>query len=244
MNAILISFLITAGGHSEAQEVLKHALSRYGNIKTIQAVITSVERTSFDTSSQSVGYKFSFKAPNLIRYDFFEPATGMMLMDGKRLWLYKPGDTVAYFSVAPSDTSRIQTPFSSFKIVDSLISLGFKFSDVARTGDTLMSIQLAPPSFANIDMKITIDVDLKDTLLRRITIQGADFSQKTEYFDYVKADGGIKLPSRIVVTRQNAGATLKRITLFKKIKVNSAIPDTVFQFLPPKGVKMRMLGSR
>jgi outer membrane lipoprotein-sorting protein len=243
MNAILISFLIMTGGFDEAHQVLDHALSRYGDVRTIQATITSIETSSFDTAAQLVGYEFFFKAPNLVRYDFFEPDTGIMLLDGKRLWLYQPGDTAAYFSAAPTDTSRIQTPLSSFKIVDSLLSLGFEFSNVTRTGDTLMSIRLEPPSFAGIDMKITLDVDLRDTLLRRIAIEGADFSQKTEYLDYVEADGGIKLPSKIVVTKKSYGATLKRVTSFKKIDVNSTIPDTVFEFVPPEGVKIHILGG-
>ncbi len=243
MKAILLLFLVTANGQN-ARRILRAALDRYNNIKAISMSVSARETYSFDSTVDSVAYRFFFKSPNLVRYDFTAPDTGIMLVDGKRVWMYQPGDTVAYFSVLPSDTSSVETPFSSFRIVDSLLSLGFKFSEVETSGDTLMRIHLVPPDFADIKMDIGIEISLKDTLLSSITIEGEGFSNRTEYMDYVDAGDGVKLPQKVVSTRKHGDAAIKRVMIFRDVRVNAELPPSVFEFTPPHGVHIRMISGQ
>ncbi len=243
MNEIILAVSITVIGslNTRAMNLLKAALSPYDSIHSITAVVSARESYSSDTTVSMVKYRFYFVSPNKVRYDFFEPDTGTMLMDGRRVWLYRPGDTVAYFSPAPSDTGEIETPLSSFHIIDTLISLGFSVSESKLLSDSTVRIKLVPPEFADVSMEIELDISLKDTTLRSVVISGPGFANRTDYTGYRDAGGGILLPTKISTIKTRGNFVATREVIFEELHVNGRIPGKVFEFVPPAGVHIRPL---
>ncbi len=240
MNTILI-FLSISFNLNEGMELLHKALASYDSVRTISVEVYIRESSSFDTTVEASRLHLYFKKPDKVRYDFIEPDTAMIIADGERIWLYRPGDTVAFYQPAPRDKNYEKTPLSSLHLIDSLLEIGFRVSDSGYSRDSTVRIVLVPDSFAGIDMKVEIEINRKDTTVKSILIAGPDFSNKTEYFDYIRAGDGIKLPTRTLVTKTLGKDWLTDEMEFRRLKVNVEIPDSVFQFIPPPGVHLRPL---
>jgi len=91
INLVLCFFVI---GSLAAEDVILTASAFFQSVSEFYGTITDYEANmGITTGSSSMDAKVSFKRPNLLRIDFSNPATQVILFNGSQLTIYLPGSS-------------------------------------------------------------------------------------------------------------------------------------------------------
>lgn len=151
-------------------------------------------------------------------------STGTIVVtDGKQEWLYSPSQKVVYTDMLSSPTGAgTPTTASSGYVGQSLSPLALVQQFLTQSDATLIS------SSATINGHTVYDV--------HIASKSKDAG--AQYTGEVYIDTTTKLLVQVVLNTQSAGNGAKEVVDVPMLTLNSAVPDSIFAFTAPAGIKV------
>tara|TARA_B100000315_G_scaffold211919_1_gene209000 strand:- start:796 stop:1530 length:735 start_codon:yes stop_codon:yes gene_type:complete len=196
-------------GREEAIFAIERIRELQKDIKVITAKVFQRKRTRFTKNDIVSEGTITLKKPNLLYWKVESPERIIVVVDGKRFWLYHPElKEVQRHFLAQNMAARFSMDFFSSSIKVSLKELEKKFKVAIYSPPGIYLLELKPRS------KFTAKY------LSKISIW------------YRKEDG---VPVRFEVTGQKNNYT---VTTFKKISINPKIEKGLFDFIVPEGVEI------
>ncbi len=103
INLLLCLFVIST---LTAEEIMLTANAFFQSVSEFYGTITDYEANmGITASSSSMEAKVSFKRPNLLRIDFSNPATQVILFNGSQLTIYLPGSSAVLTQTVSNDAN-------------------------------------------------------------------------------------------------------------------------------------------
>lgn len=103
INLLLCLFVIST---LTAEEIMLTAGAFFQSVSEFYGTITDYEANmGITTGSSSMEAKVSFKRPNLLRIDFSNPATQVILFNGNQLTIYLPGSSAVLTQTVSNDAN-------------------------------------------------------------------------------------------------------------------------------------------
>jgi len=188
-----------------ADQFFKNVSARYATIKDYEASVSVL------AGKQSMSGTVIYKSPTLMRMDFTEPASQVIVYDGQSLVIYVP-ELRAILSQQTGSTSPVAAATG-----EGLRMLGRNYSVTFETGPT-------PTPLPGAESELVIRL-----VLSRLTV--------AEGFRTLK----LSIQPEKLLIRRLEGVTLAGDTIsydFKGIKLDQGIPDTRFIYDSPASANM------
>jgi len=215
---ILALVIVSCGGGLTTEEVVKDIQGKASNIVTYKAAWMGV--TYLKGQEVKASGTVSFKRPRYMRITSVDSFGGELLMffDGNNIWHYLPKEAIAYkYPQKEEDIYKAHLfgegwgiPCWPFKGIEK--DMKYLYSKTIK-GEDLYVLEIITesqrPELATVSMPI-----------------------RTQVFVRVK-DGVIQK----IISYDAQGKEIGFVE-FKDVQINIAIPDSVFVFIPPKGVKV------
>ena len=218
----------------QGQQLLNTAAQNLNNARTLHGVfdITISGQVYNGTINTEVWNAAPDKNRTLVLQSTVSrfPVGSIEVSNGKQLWQYDPVQKVVYTGPVSSDSSA-STPTATPS-----------GNDADTGGDGILSIlNLVQSVFTHSNATLvssSASVNGVETYKIHVTPQSAAASANSRNFNYdgdVYLNKSTTLPVRISLTIQDIGLVTVNLPM---LSLNSALADSLFTFVPPRGVKV------
>ena len=197
--------------HDAAIKLLEQTRAKIKRLRSVQAEFVQKKHLAMLTEPVISKGTFLYKPDRKFAWHYLPPDESYTISDGKKIWLYFP----ALKQAEVYDMEK----FKSQSRVFEKLCLGFE-RPLSDLGDAF-SIELIGQTASDFEVELRPKDETMSRLIARLQI-------------VISKETG--LPTRLQSVEKNGDTTSIKFT---SVRLNRELADSVFTFVPPKGVKVR-----
>ncbi len=207
-----------------------------------QTISMDFQRITNETGKpqESVSGHLYFQQPFWMYVDVTSPVHQIMLNQKRQLLIYYPESQKAFRIRTKKDNPPIfvQGLLASLSEDYGLEKMGYKLTGHKIRGDTLVTTWSPPPDKAKVLGAFVLKIVENRLVLAQTQTANGQTKTVSRYLNYAKI-GRFWLPLKIVTETGDAWHQKKEILIYKNIRLNNPIPDSLLQFSIPEGVTVK-----
>lgn len=232
-----------AAGEPSAGDLFREIEDRFDRITTLSYKVKRIVTTK--TSNSEEQWTFRFKKPDLVRIDYTSPHDRLVILGNDVLWEYIPKvRKAARTMLAPLDRDKRERTVNQVMMhvtVDGL-RLG-KYQEMEKKAVSVRTVSIAGTAAYQVEGKdpryvVLIDREKKVLLRSEVYDQKGALVLRTEASRFVEAGKGFWMPREVKATYATENGFLQSTVLMSDHRVDTVIPDSIYQFTVPQGVEL------